>query len=97
MDKILPALGISLDWFTHVLGPDRIKKPKPAQDGFIKMIELSKVEPKNILYVGDDVHKDLVPAKQVGIITGLLWSESVEADFCFKDFSAILHFIRLNQ
>ena len=90
MDVILPALGIHLDWFTHILGPDDIAKPKPALDGFYKMIEVSSVPANEILYVGDDVHKDLLPAKQVGIVTGLLWKESEEADYCFKNFRAIL-------
>ena len=90
LDVILPALGIEISWFTHILGPDSISKPKPALDGFYKMIELSGVESSQMLYVGDDVHKDLLPAKEVGIRTGLLWKESPEADFCFKNFKAIL-------
>ena len=89
LDVILPSLGVSLEWFTHILGPDDVSKPKPALDGFYKMIELSGVQPSEILYIGDDVHKDLVPAKTVGIVTGLLWKEDSEADYCFKNFRAI--------
>jgi HAD superfamily hydrolase (TIGR01549 family) len=90
LDVILPALGIDLSWFTFILGPNDVKNPKPALDGFKKMIERSQVQPNEILYVGDDVHKDLLPAKQVGILTGILWKQSDEADYCFKDFQAIL-------
>ena len=89
LDVILPALGIDTHCFTYRLGPDDVKNPKPALDGFKKMVELSQVQPKEILYVGDDVHKDLLPAKQVGISTGLLWEQSDEANYCFKDFQAI--------
>ena len=91
---ILPALGIDTKWFTHILGPDDIKNPKPALDGFYKMIELSNIEPSQILYIGDDVNKDLLPAKKIGIKTGLLWKESVEANYCFKDFRSILELMR---
>lgn len=94
LGTILPALGIDTKWFTHILGPNDVKKPKPALDGFHKMVELSGVKPAEILYIGDDVHKDLLPAKKVGIITGLLWKKSDEADYCFKDFRAVLEHIR---
>ena len=94
LDTLLPALGLDLNWFTHILGPKMIQKPKPAPDGFYKMIELSKCRPNEILYIGDDVEKDLIPAKREGILTGLLWKESAEADYCFNDFEAILKFFK---
>lgn len=93
MDSILPALGVNLNWFTHILGPRDVKKPKPDLEGFRKMVEVSQVLPGEILYIGDDVHKDLMPAMEVGITTGLLWKESEHADYCFTSFRAILeHF-----
>jgi FMN phosphatase YigB (HAD superfamily) len=90
LETTLPSLGIKLEWLTHILGPDRIKNPKPALDGFRMMVELSGVVPEGILFIGDDVQKDLMPAKDLDIKTGLLWKESVEADYCFEDFSEIL-------
>ncbi|HEY4522056.1 MAG TPA: HAD family hydrolase [Candidatus Paceibacterota bacterium] len=96
LDATLPTLDIQLGWFTHILGPDVVKNPKPALDGFHKMVELSNVPAEAILYIGDDVEKDLVPAKQVGMQTGLLWKESQEADYCFKDFSHILESFKVS-
>ncbi|MEK7093495.1 MAG: HAD family hydrolase [Patescibacteria group bacterium] len=90
LDVILPSLGIEPGWFTNILGPDTGKKPKPALDGFHMMIELSGATPAEILCIGDEVQKDLVPAKSLGIKTGLLWSISEEADYCFTDFQDIL-------
>ncbi len=90
LDVILPSLGVDVTLFTHILGPHDVEKPKPALDGFYKMVQLSNVESREVLYVGDDVHKDLLPAKEVGITTGLLWSVSDEANYCFKSFRAIL-------
>ena len=89
LDTLLPALGIKLEWITHLLGPDVVKKPKPALDGFNKMVALSGVSPHEILYVGDDVEKDLLPAQEIGLLTGLLWKDSDVPDYCFKDFSDI--------
>ena|SRR3989344_1366206 len=90
LDTLLPALGIDVSWFTHRIGPYDIQNPKPALDGFYKMIELSGVLGQEILYIGDNVEKDLVPATKAGIFTGLLWKASDKADYCFKDFSDIL-------
>ena len=90
LDVVLPSLGISPEWFTNILGPDIVKEPKPAPAGFLKMIELSKMPAERILYIGDDVEKDIMPAKAVGLRTGLLWKESDVPDYCFKDFTAVL-------
>lgn len=94
LDTILPALGLERQWFTHILGPDEVQKPKPDLEGFTKMIQLSGVPASEILFVGDDVEKDLVPAREVGITTGLLWGESSVADYAFKDFQGILAVIQ---
>lgn len=90
LDRVLPALGIDVKIFSHILSATMVKEPKPALDGYYKMIELSGIAPENILYIGDDVDKDVVPAKKVGIQAGLLWKESDKADYCFKNFEAIL-------
>lgn len=90
LDTILPALGIPLAWLTNRLGPDVVKNPKPALDGFCKMVELSGVPAGDILYIGDDVEKDLAPAKEVGMTTGLLWKQSDRTDYSFGNFQDIL-------
>lgn len=97
LDTLLPALSLELEWFTHILGPDAVKKPKPDLEGFNKMIELSGVPADEILYIGDNVEKDLVPAKKVGIATGLLWAQSSEADYCFADFQDILSLVQKGE
>ena len=90
LGNVLPGLGIHLEWFTHILSSGMVKEPKPALDGFYKMIELSKLPSDEILYIGDDVGKDILPAKKVGIKSGLLWKKSEEADYCFEKFGDIL-------
>ncbi|MEK7561690.1 MAG: HAD family hydrolase [Patescibacteria group bacterium] len=93
LGKVLPAVGIDLKWFTHILSSEMIKRPKPALDGFNKIVELSQLKPSEILYVGDNVFKDVMPAKKVGLQSGLLWNESDEADYNFRSFRDILEFV----
>ncbi len=90
MDKLLPAIGLDKTWFTHFLSGAEFKNPKPALDGFYKIIEVSNLPPEHILFIGDDVQKEMIPVKQVGMIAGLVWSESPEADYSFKNFEDIL-------
>ncbi|MDO8590384.1 MAG: HAD family hydrolase [bacterium] len=92
--KMLAAVGICSDLFTHILTGDDIKERKPSLDGFHAMIEKSKLPPEQILYVGDRIHVDIQPAKAVGMKTCLAWSISDEADFSFTNFGDILSLFR---
>ena len=94
LDKTLPALGINPKWFTHLLYASMIGAPKPALDGFYKMIKLSSLPPEEILYIGDNIGKDVIPAKTVGIKTGVVFEKLPEADYSFKDFRDILEFVK---
>lgn len=88
--RTLNAIGVKSEFFTFMLTGDDIKERKPALDGFHVMIEKSKLLPEEILYVGDRINVDIVPAKAVGMKTCLLWSKSDEADYCFENFEDIL-------
>jgi HAD superfamily hydrolase (TIGR01549 family) len=90
MKKLLPAIGIAPNLFTHFLSSADIKNPKPALDGFYKIIELSNLPAENILFVGDSIDKEMIPAKKVGLQTGLMWSSSEQADYSFLNFSDLL-------
>ena len=69
---------------------ERNKERKPALDGFHAMVERSRLSAGQLLYVGDRIDADIKPAKQVGIQTCLVWSESPEADYSFKHFEDLL-------
>ena len=94
LDKVLTSLSINPDWFIHILSSGMVKEPKPALDGFYKIIELSNLPADEILYIGDDVGKDVIPSKTVGVKAGLIWKESEEADYSFKTFGEILELIK---
>lgn len=89
-EKILPALDIDPKWFTHFLSPNEVKKPKPALDGFRLVIEKSNLPPENILFVGDSVEKEMLPAKSLGIQTCLMWKIAPEPDYSFTSFDELL-------
>lgn len=97
MDKLLPSIGLDRQLFTHLLSGADFPNPKPALDGFKKVIEMSNLPPQNILFIGDSVQKEIMPAKKVGMIAGLVWSASPEADFSFKNFEEILNTVKQNQ
>lgn len=88
--QLLNHLEIPPTSFTFILTGDDITERKPALDGFHAMIKKSKISASHILYVGDRVDVDIEPAKQVGIKTCLLYSESTEADYCLKSFKDLL-------
>ena len=90
LKKVLPVLNIDSKLFSHILSSEMLKEPKPALEGFYKMIELSNLKPEEILYIGDHLVKDILPAKKVGLKTGLIFSFSDQADYNFKNFSEIL-------
>jgi len=87
--RTLAAVAIDAAWFAHILTGDEITQPKPALEGFQTVIALSNAAPERILYVGDKVKTDILPAKQLGMKTCLLYAQSAEADFCFDTFSQI--------
>ncbi|MDD5040032.1 MAG: HAD hydrolase-like protein [Patescibacteria group bacterium] len=94
LEKILLSLTIDTKWFTNILSAKMVKEPKPALDGFYKMVELSAIPAQQILYIGDDVGKDVQPAKKVGIQAAIIWKESDEADHSFKNFQDILNVLQ---
>tara|TARA_Y100000310_G_scaffold300895_1_gene336914 strand:- start:21 stop:629 length:609 start_codon:yes stop_codon:yes gene_type:complete len=90
MDILLPGVGIDPALFTHFISSEDIANPKPALDGFQKLVELSNLPAKDILFVGDGVAKEMLPAKEVGLTTCLMWDTSEHADYSFNKFEDLL-------
>ncbi len=88
--KTFEVINVRPEWFTHILTGDDVAERKPELDGFHKIIELSGLQSDQILYVGDRVQADIIPAKTVGMQTALVWSNDKEADYSFKDFRDLL-------
>lgn len=88
--KTLAVVNVDIHWFTHILSGDDVQNRKPALDGFHMMVEKSGTPVGQILYVGDRVDVDIKPAKSVGMLTCLVYSQSTEADYCFKSLGGLL-------
>jgi len=90
LQRTLKVIQVDPAWFTHTLTGDDVAQRKPALEGFHKMIELTGLPADQLLYVGDRVSADIIPAKQVGMKAALVWSADNEADYCFNSFDEIL-------
>ena len=93
MDEILLSLKIikiEKSWFKFILSGDDVKERKPKLDGFYEMIRKSALPPEEIMYVGDRIKVDVIPAKKLGMKTCLVWAKSNEADYSFEKFENIL-------
>lgn len=66
----LVALGlyktVNFCFITHRYG---VKNAKPSTHCFLKICEREKVEPQEIVYIGDNPHKDFVGIKALGFKT----------------------------
>lgn len=91
--NILKLINVDKSWFKFIITGDDIKERKPELDGFYEMIKRTGLPPAEILYVGDRVSVDIIPAKEVGMKTCLVWSKSNEADYSFEKFEDILTII----
>lgn len=86
----MKPLGINTDIFTNIFSASGLQYPKPHPEGYKKIIELSRLPADEILYIGDMEQKDIIPAKSVGLKTGIIWNTSDKADYKFRNFQEIL-------
>lgn len=72
LQNVLRALGFSDILFSYFVTSDDVSKSKPDLEPFLMAIKKANLEPGQILYVGDQVKKDMEPAKKVGMKTVLV-------------------------
>jgi FMN phosphatase YigB (HAD superfamily) len=89
--EVLELLEIPAEWFSNILSGDDVTRRKPALDGFYEIIRISGLPAEKILYVGDRVDVDIVPAKSLGIHTCLVYGTSDQADYCINSMREILN------
>ncbi|UZD62938.1 HAD family hydrolase [Brevibacterium sp. JSBI002] len=97
IERQLRAIGLS----PHFLASSatwRVSKPEP--DFFDRIVDAADVEAGQILYVGDRIDNDIVPAKQAGMMTAFVqrgpwaviqrkWSEARAADIWLESLEAL--------
>ncbi|MBS3107252.1 HAD family hydrolase [Candidatus Woesearchaeota archaeon] len=90
IDSSLAFIGARREWFTYVLSGDDVPERKPAVAGFHEMVRRSELPPEEMMYVGDRVNVDILPAKAVGMQTCLVWGASKEATHHFDSIEGLL-------
>lgn len=80
-------------YFKHILTSDELGTKKPDTAFFTNALQLMKCAPENVLSVGDNLEKDIIPAKSAGMVT--CWITSAEdrpeyADFCLKSLDEMI-------
>ena len=79
--EMLEHIGIDINVFAHVITNDELRYPKPNSEGFYKIVQLSNLSAQEILYIGDRIKADLIPAKKVGMTTALMsLNKKIELD-----------------
>lgn len=98
IQRILNALNIPNDVFDFIISEDMGFPIKPSLIPFQESVKLFKVDPKRILYVGDDFDKDMIPANKLGMRT--IWINennkgvnSTIIDLQLSDFKEMAQFI----
>lgn len=80
IEKELSALGLSSSIFEHIVGVDDTKTTKPDLSFFKSALNYSNLSAGEHLSIGDRIQIDLMPAKQLGMKTCLVWGSSNDVD-----------------
>jgi len=97
---VLRALGLSEDVFDVMLTADDLEALKPHISAFKRVLEALKVNPEEVVMVGDIVASDLAPAKILGMKTVLVSDEpanSPHVDLTVKHVAELKNKISLLQ
>ncbi|MFH1307641.1 MAG: HAD family hydrolase [archaeon] len=77
----LERLGVSPSTFVYQICGDY---SKVNGDMFKEWIRLRQMAPGRLLYVGDNVKADIIPANELGLYTCLVGKEDKRAEFCIE-------------
>lgn len=80
VNNILNALCVPKETFEAIITSEDVKNPKPHTEPLEKMLELTGAKPEDCVYIGDRDETDIIPAKQLGMKTILVWGKSEIAD-----------------
>ena len=83
VERKLKLVGLKPSWFKPIVSGYLLGAPKPEIRPFKEAVRLVGLKPKEILFVGDRVKSDILPAKQLGMRTALVGGKSEEADIAF--------------
>ena len=70
--KLSAVFGDWRKYFRFLITPEDAREMKPSQKYYRIVLEKLNVKPKEVLVVGDSLHRDLLPAKEMGMKTATL-------------------------
>lgn len=73
VSKVMGLLEIPDMFSKKIYSNGREIRSKPDLSGFKEIVRLSECVPNKILYIGNDMGRDIFPAQQVGVQTCLVW------------------------
>lgn len=68
--------GLGLEKFFTIFTPRETKFLKPDQRAFLAPLKKLKVKPEEVIMIGDDIERDLIPAQNLGLKTILVDREN---------------------
>jgi len=100
MDR-LEKVGL-LDYFETVVTFDDTGKKKPDLEPFLYCLDEMGLEPKEVVLVGDSLDRDVVPGKEIGMLTvhakygdkNYMEKREVEADQSIEDVGELMDVFR---
>lgn len=82
--KKLSLIGISPNIFNPIVSSVDIGRNKPDLKAFKEYIKRTNLKPYEILYTGDRIEVDIIPAKKAGMKTCFVYGESLESDLSLQ-------------
>lgn len=95
--KILTSSGLPNDIFYGIVSRSDIIITKPSKEPFLKILKLPNIKSQNALMVGDREEVDIIPAKEVGMTTGLLGQNPKFADYSITNIRHIIKILEQTQ
>lgn len=90
--KVIQAINLSASDFDVIVTSDDAD-PKPLKSGYILLSRLLGIPFNKILYVGDRWEVEVKPARELGMLTALVYSKKGDPDFYLNDVTEILKII----
>ncbi|HLF54753.1 MAG TPA: HAD family hydrolase [Candidatus Nanoarchaeia archaeon] len=88
---ILRNLGLNIDDFRRLMTAEEVE-PKPSEEGYKEIVECSDVALRELMFVGDRMEADIIPARKHGMNTFLIKRD--ESSHSFDPSTRTHHYVR---
>lgn len=88
---ILRNLGLDIDAFRRLMTAEEVE-PKPSEEGYKEIVECSDVALNELMFVGDRMEADIIPARKHGMNTFLI--KKGESIHSFDPSTRTHHYVR---